>query len=372
MKKIPVTRINKALGGQIMKITDRAGTIRPGEEIDPVAVKAFLQENIKELSGDISITQFPHGFSNLTYLIDMGGRQLVLRRPPIGAKVKAGHDMGREYKVLKALYPVFPFCPEPLAYTQDTSIIGAPFFVMAKLSGIILRKDLPCNLSFSKKQVKKLCLALTDLLADIHGIDIKSAGLDFIGKPAGYVRRQVEGWTGRYQKAKTQDAPDCEAIMAWLKEKMPEDTDHPTLVHNDYKFDNVVLDPAMPEKIIGVLDWEMATCGDPLMDLGNSLAYWVEKNDPGDMQVMRTMPTNLPGALTRQEILTYYEEKTGRSTQKFDFYYCFGLFRLAVIAQQIYYRYFHRITDNKQFKNLIFMVNSLEKTALKVIDSSEL
>ena len=154
--------------------------------------------------------------------------------------------------------------------------------------------------------------------------------------------------------------------------KMPEDTDHPTLVHNDYKFDNVVLDPAMPEKIIGVLDWEMATCGDPLMDLGNSLAYWVEKNDPGDMQVMRTMPTNMPGALTRQEILAYYEEKTGRNTQKFDFYYCFGLFRLAVIAQQIYYRYFHRITDNKQFKNLIFMVNSLEKTALKVIDSSEL
>jgi len=355
-----------------MGVTDKAGAIRFGEEIDPVAIKKFLQANITDLTGAIAITQFPSGFSNLTYMIEMGGRQMVLRRPPIGAKVKAGHDMGREYRVLKALYPVFPYCPEPLAYTEDTSIIGSPFFIMTKLSGIILRKNIPKELVFSKEQAKQLCTNLIDQLAKIHGIDVKKAGLDFIGKPDGYVQRQVEGWSKRYKKAKTDDAPDCELIMAWLKDKMPQDTDHPTIVHNDYKFDNVVLDPAQPEKIIGILDWEMTTQGDPLMDLGNSLAYWVEKNDPEEIQMLRTMPTNMPGALTRQEILDYYEKHTGRSTRQFDFYYCFGLFRLAVIAQQIYYRYFNKITDNERFAVLIFVVIALEKAALKIIEASDL
>ena len=355
-----------------MQVTDKAGTIRPGEEIDPGAVKAFLQENIKGLTGDIVITQFPSGFSNLTYLIDNGGRKMVLRRPPIGAMVKAGHDMGREYRILRAIHPVFSYCPKPLAFTEDTTIIGSPFFVMEELSGIILRKDLPKGLFFSMEQAENLCRTLTDLLARIHTIDVKKAGLDFIGKREGYVQRQVDGWTSRYQKARTEDAPDFEPIMAWLKDKMPEDTDRPAIVHNDYKLDNVVLDPDRPEKIIGVLDWEMATYGDPLMDLGNSLAYWVEKNDPEDMQVMRTMPTNMAGAMTRQEILDYYEKRTGRSTRQFDFYYCFGLFRLAVIAQQIYYRYFHKINNNSRFALLIFAVIGLEKTALKVIESSDL
>ncbi|MEA1923575.1 MAG: phosphotransferase family protein [Pseudomonadota bacterium] len=355
-----------------MSTIDSAVTIRAGEEIDPVAIKTFLQENIEDLSGDIVITQFPSGYSNLTYLIGMSGRQMVLRRPPIGAKVKAGHDMGREYKVLKALHPVFPYCPKPLAFTEDTSIIGSPFFIMEKLSGIILRKDLPPELHFSKEQSRNLCLNLTNLQADIHAIDVKSVGLDFIGKPAGYVQRQVDGWSMRYRKAKTDDAPDCKTLMAWLKDRMPPDTDHPTIVHNDYKFDNVILDPDQPEKIIGVLDWEMTTYGDPLMDLGNSLAYWVEENDADEMLMIRTMPTNMPGALTRQEILNHYEKRTGRSTKQFDFYYAFGLFRLAVIAQQIYYRYFHKITDNKRFASLIFVVIALEKAALKVIKSSDL
>ena len=355
-----------------MVVTDKAGAIRSGEEIDQIAIKNFLKENIAGLAGEITITQFPSGFSNLTYMIDMGGRQMVLRRPPIGAKVKSGHDMGREYKILNAIYPVFPYCPEPLAYTEDRSIIGSPFFIMDKLSGIILRKNLPRELSFSAGEAKQLCINLIDMLTDIHGIDVKKTGLDFIGKPIGYVQRQVEGWSKRYRKAKTKDAPDCEVIMAWLKDKMVQDTEHPTIVHNDYKFDNVVLDPGQPDTIIGVLDWEMTTYGDPLMDLGNSLAYWVEKNDPDEIQMMRTMPTNMPGALTRREILDYYENLTGRNTRQFDFYYCFGLFRLAVIAQQIYYRYFHKITDNKRFAMLIFAVAVLEKTALKIIESSDL
>ncbi len=355
-----------------MQAIDSATSVRPGEEIDPAAIKEFLRKKIGDITDDIIITQFPGGFSNLTYLITMGNRQMVLRRPPIGAKVKAGHDMGREYRVLQALYPVFPYCPKPLAFTDDISVIGAPFFIMEKLSGIILRKDLPPGLLFSEKQAANLCRTFINLLVDIHDIDVKDAGLDFIGKPAGYVLRQVEGWTGRYRRAKTEDAPDFEIIMDWLKDKMPADTEFPTIVHNDYKLDNVVLDPDMPEKIIGVLDWEMATFGDPLMDLGNCLAYWVQKDDPDEMQVMRTMPTNIDGAMTRQKIVDYYEECTGRSTKQFDFYYCFGLFRLAVIAQQIYFRYFNGITDNKRFAMLISVVKILEKTAIKLIEASAL
>jgi len=355
-----------------MSVTDAAKTIRPGEEIDPVAIQTYLKENIPDLKGDLTITQFPSGFSNLTYQLEMGGRQMVLRRPPIGANVKAGHDMGREFKILKAVHPVFPYCPKPLAYTEDTSVIGTPFFVMEKLSGIILRRNLPKELNFSKTQAANLCLALTDLQAKIHGIDVKKTGLDAIGKPNGYVSRQVTGWIGRYKKAITPDAPDCNTVMEWLLDKMPEDVDQPTMVHNDYKFDNVVLDPGNPENIIGVLDWEMATYGDPLMDLGNSLAYWVQKDDPEDMQVIRMMPTNLPGAMTRQQMLEHYTKVTGRNTEQFDFYYCFGLFRLAVICQQIYYRYFHKITKNKRFAMLIFGVINLEKTALNVIENSDL
>jgi aminoglycoside phosphotransferase (APT) family kinase protein len=352
--------------------TDQTIPVRKGEEIDPAAVKTFLQEQISGLEGDIHITQFPSGFSNLTYLIEMGNAKMVLRRPPVGANVKAGHDMGREFNVLNALAKVFPYCPKPLAYTEDISVIGAPFFVMEKLSGIILRKDLPENLKFSPAQATALCSAWTDMLIKIHDIDVIEAGLDFIGKPLGYVQRQVDGWSNRFRKARTPDAPDCEVLMAWLKEKMPEDTDRPAIVHNDYKFDNVVLNPDSPETITGVLDWEMATYGDPLMDLGNSLAYWVEKNDPEQMQLFRIMPTNMDGAMTRKQILEQYAKITGRDTVLWDFYYCFGLFRLAVIAQQIYYRWYHKITRNKRFAQLIFAVAGLEKTAMNVIETSDI
>ena len=351
---------------------DIASEVRPGEEIDIHAVAAFLKEQIPDLEGEMTLSQFPSGFSNLTYEIRAGSRRMVLRRPPIGAKVDKGHDMGREYNVLKRLYPVFPQCPRPLAFCNDPERIGAPFFVMEKLSGIILRKDLPRDLAFSGAQAGALCENLTDMLVKIHSIDMAATGLSALGKPQGYVARQVAGWSGRYRRARTPDAPDGEAVMAWLAEKQPRDTDRPAMVHNDYKMDNLVLDPDRPEKIIGILDWEMATYGDPLMDLGNSLAYWVEAGDPQEMQAMRTMPTNIPGALTRNRIIDRYGEKTGRDVSGFDFYYCFGLFRLAVIAQQIYNRYVNGLTRNKRFAMLIHGVRVLEKTALAVMEKTNL
>ncbi len=355
-----------------MGVVDQATRIREGEEIDVPAMGEYLRTQIPDLSGEIEISQFPSGFSNLTYQIRAGERDMVLRRPPIGAKVDKGHDMEREFNVLKALHPVFPRCPRPLAYCDDTDVIGAPFFVMEKLSGIILRKDLPRGLDLSEAQARTVCENLTDTLVEIHSIDMDASGLAAIGKPNGYVQRQVTGWSGRYRKARTEDAPDCEALMAWLADNMPPDTDRPVMVHNDYKMDNLVLDPGQPEKITGILDWEMATYGDPLMDLGNSLAYWVQADDPEEMQMMRTMPTNLPGALTRQGIIDRYGEKTGRDVGDFDYYYCFGLFRLAVIAQQIYNRYFHGLTQNKRFAMLIFGVHALEKTAMNIVNGSKI
>lgn len=355
-----------------MSIVDQATTVRKGEEIDIERLGEYLKARVPELSGDIEISQFPSGYSNLTYQLKAGNREMVLRRPPIGARVDKGHDMEREYKVLSALHPVFPRCPGPLAYCGDPELIGAPFFVMDKVSGVILRKDLPPSLTLSREQARALCENLTDTLVEIHGIDMKATGLESLGKPAGYVRRQVEGWLTRYGKARTDDAPDCETLMTWLAENMPDDTAHPTMVHNDYKMDNLVLAPHQLDRIAGILDWEMATYGDPLMDLGNSLAYWVSDHDLEEMQIIRSMPTHLPGMLSREEIVLRYGEKTGRDISNFLYYYCFGLFRLAVIAQQIYNRYFHGVTKNKRFATLIYAVHALEKTALRAISESKI
>lgn len=361
-----------------MTVKDEAVKVRQGEELNLEVVESFLKDNIKGLSGDLAVKQYPGGFSNLTYLIRVGEREMVLRRPPIGAKIKSAHDMVREYKILSAVYPVFPYCPKPLAYSEDESIMGAPFYVMDKIPGIILRKELPPGLNLSKDRVRQLCEKLIDLHIDLHSIDVKGVGLDFIGKPEGYVSRQVSGWSERYRKAKTPDAPDFETAISWLEANMQPDTESPVLIHNDYKFDNVVLDNSVVEdpegavKIVGVLDWEMATYGDPLMDLGSSLAYWVEKDDPAECQPLRSMPTNLDGAMTRDEIVARYGEKSGRDMGNFDFYYCFGLFRLAVIAQQIYKRFHLGFTKDKRFGQLIYVVKVLENMALRLMDRSKL
>jgi len=353
-------------------LTDKAAAVRNGESLDKKKVEAFLKDAIPGLSGELDIRQFPGGYSNLTYLLIIGRRELVLRRPPFGTKAKSAHDMSREFRVLTALHPVFPYCPKPLAYSEDPDLIGSPFYVMERLDGIILRKDLPGGLTLTAPQAEKLCDRFLDVLAELHRVDYKAAGLDAFGKPDGYIHRQVTGWSDRYRAARTEDAPDFEAIMAWIMDKKPADTQSPSIIHNDYRLDNIVLDRFNPETIIGVLDWEMAAVGDPLMDLGNTLAYWVERNDPEERKEIRMMPTHLPGFPTRAELVRRYGEKSGRAVENFDFYYCFGMFRLAVIAQQIYYRYFHGQTQDKRFKMLIFVVHILERAALRVMETSKL
>jgi aminoglycoside phosphotransferase (APT) family kinase protein len=355
-----------------MEFTDKPTTVRQGEELDLKVIEPFLKDSIPGLSGGIQVEQFPSGYSNLTYLIRLGDRDLVLRRPPFGRKAKTAHDMGREYRILKALYPVFPFCPKPLVYTEDASIMGCPFYVMERIKGIILRKTLPEGLEFSSDQMHSLCENLLDVHYKLHSIDYKAIGLEGFGKPEGYVRRQVEGWSERYRAARTPDAPQFETVMQWLHDKMPPDFPKPAVIHNDFKFDNVVLDPADPLKIVGVLDWEMATVGDPLMDLGCSLGYWVQSDDPPNFQAAGTQPTYLPGALKRDELVNRYAEKAGIRIDNFDFYFCFGLFRLAVIAQQIYYRFYHGQTKDERFNLLIMAVQVLEKQAIRTMEQSDL
>lgn len=350
---------------------DEAGAVREENSFDPAILLPFLKSQIADLNdGPLELKQFAGGASNITYQLTVGGRPMILRRPPAGTKPKSGHDMGREYRVMQALHPHFP-CPRPLAYCEDESLIGAAFYVMEKLDGTILRRDFPKGSDYSPTQARTLCTNLFDAQIRLHQLDYQAIGLGDLGHPQGYVARQIKGWCERFSKVKTDDVPDCESIMAWLKTHTPPDGARPGLIHNDYRFDNVVLSAQDGLSIIGVLDWEMCTIGDPLMDLGSSLAYWVQADDPKHIQSVRMQPSNVPGMLTREEIVRHYSDKTGIEIKNPDFYYVFGLFRLGVIAQQIYYRFKLGQTKNARFQAFGMFVSVLAAVAESVIQKSK-
>jgi len=351
---------------------DRPGAVRKGDQLDLDRIEAYLKECIAGLEGPLTLAQYPSGASNLTYLVTCGRRRLILRRPPFGTKAATAHDMGREVKVLSALCDHLPYVPRPLAYCEDVAVMGCPFYVMERIEGIILRQDLPPGLFKSPAELHALFERFVEVLNELHTLDYRKVGLGDLGKPEGYVQRQVLGWSKRYRAARTPDMPDFETVMAWLEAKMPPESEKAGIIHNDFKLDNIVLDPADPLKIIGVLDWEMCTLGDPLMDLGSTLGYWVDKDDPPERHVMRSMPTHLEGALTRREFVETYGRLSGLRMDGFDFYYCFGLFRLAVIIQQIYYRYYHGQTTNERFKRFAQAVPVLERAAAAVVARSDL
>ena len=330
-------------------LLDRAGAVRGGEELDAGRVDAFLKARIPGLEGAPEIRQYSRGASNLTYLLSYPGRDLVLRRPPFGHKAKGAHDMLREARVMAALKPVYPVVPAVLATCDDPAVMGCDFYVMERIAGIIPRQDLPAGLGFGEAETRRLCVNVIDKLVELHSIDPRAAGLSDLGKGEGYIQRQVEGWSRRFRDARTDDVSDFEAVMGWLEAKRPAHEVAIRVIHGDFRFDNVVLDPADPFKVIGVLDWEMATLGDPLMDLGNSLAYWVEAGDDDYFRLTRRQPTNAPGMLTRAEVIEHHAARTGLAVANFDFYLIFGLFRVAVIVQQIWRRYRDGATKDPQF-----------------------
>jgi len=345
---------------------DAATDVRKGEGLDTDALEAYLATALPELEGPLVVEQFPSGYSNLTYLLKKGEHELVLRRPPFGAQVKSGHDMQREFTVLSGLDGAYAHAPKPLALCTDHDVLGCDFYVMERRRGLIVRNALPAPLQGDPALFGRMCGAVIDGLADLHGVDLKATGLDSLDRGPGYVQRQVEGWLRRLDKAKTSDLPDFDAVAVWLRANMPEEAAH-TLVHNDYKFDNVMLDPDEPTRIVAVLDWEMCTVGDPLMDLGTTLGYWTEPGDDPAWRAMGLTPTAAPGGLTRAEVAARYGERTGRDVSGALFHYVFGLLKIGGIVQQIYFRFAKGFTQDPRFAQLDKVVAGLGRMATGAI-----
>lgn len=347
---------------------DQTRPVRRGEEIDPDQLWDYLSQILPDLSGPLRIEQFPAGFSNLTYLICAGDRQLVLRRPPIGAKIKTAHDMGREYTILSGLHPIYPKVPRPLLFCQDQLVIGAPFYVMERVEGVILRAQPPKEIELTAQLMRRLSETFVTTLVEIHNVDFRRAGLENLGAPDGYVKRQVEGWIGRYQKSQTDEVPEIDQLSTWLMENMPADSKASALIHNDYKYDNIVLAPADMSKVLAVLDWEMATIGDPLMDFGTTLGYWVDSDDSREWKNYAFGVTMLPGSFSRTELVQRYADLSGRDLSNVVFYYAFGLLKIAVIVQQIYFRYRQGLTTDERFSKLDRLVKACGRMAGRAVE----
>jgi aminoglycoside phosphotransferase (APT) family kinase protein len=340
--------------------------VREGEALDLDRLGTYLKSVGVPITGSLEQEQFPAGYSNLTYLIKDATQSWVLRRPPFGAAVKGGHDMGREFRILSGLHPVYGKVPEPYHYCDDEAVLGAPFYLMEKVEGVIVRKDLPISLS-SADALNAFSTQMVDTLAEIHGVDIAAAGFSNLGQPEGYVSRQITGWIKRYSLAQTEIIPQMSKIADWLLAGMPEEAGV-ALIHNDYKIDNVVVSSETAD-VVAVLDWEMATVGCPLMDLGASLGYWVDPDDPVPMRLLPVGPTHESGYLSRKEAVARYEAQSGIQVADPVFYYVYGLWRIAAILQQIYLRYVHGHTRDYRFAQLIQAVRILSLQAERAIEN---
>lgn len=350
---------------------DKAKEIRQGEEIDINKLQQYLNEKSDLFSGAIQIKQFPSGFSNLTYLLSIGEKDYVLRKPPFGANIKSGHDMEREYKILSALGGNYNKAPKALLFCEEESILGAPFYIMERVEGVILRAQTPASELPSSSQFSTLAQNFTDTLVELHQLDYKAIGLEKLGKPEGYIERQVHGWSKRYLKAKTSENKAMEATAKWLQNNMPQQLES-SLIHNDFKYDNLVLSNDGKLNIKAVLDWEMTTLGDPLMDLGTSLGYWIHHTDPDFLANNQFNLTTKKGNPTREELVELYAQKSGRSVDHIVFYFVFGVFKIAVIVQQIYYRYQKGYTQDPRFKHLDKVVDLYGILAQQAIQKNKL
>jgi aminoglycoside phosphotransferase (APT) family kinase protein len=342
--------------------------VRDEDAFDVDAVHAWLRAEVPGLPDAApEVQQFGGGASNLTYLLRYPDREWVLRRPPAGQKAASAHDMVREHRVQSALAPHYRYVPRMVALCTDAAVLGSDFYVMERVPGTILRGRLPQGMTLTPEQARDLGLRAFDALLELHGVDVEAAGLGDLGRGRGYVGRQVAGWSERFRKARTDNVPDFEAVMRWLAEEQPDDV-ATVLVHNDFRLDNLVLRPDDSDvlQVVGVLDWEMATLGDPLMDLGGALAYWVQADDDDGYRLSKRQPSDLPGMPTRAEIVGRYAERTGLDVSGWTFYEVFGLFRLAVIVQQIYYRYHHGQTTNPAFEHFWLFVGVLDERCRRI------
>jgi aminoglycoside phosphotransferase (APT) family kinase protein len=341
--------------------------IRAGEEIDARALAAYLRGKVEGADRDLVIEQFPGGHSNLTYRVRAGDREYVLRRPPHGPVAPKAHDMAREFRVLAAVHPVFPPAPRVFLLCDDPAVIGATFFLMERRHGVVLRRDVPPEFAHDPRFSRQASQGFIDCLAQLHSIDIDTQGLSELGHPEGFLERQVRGWTERWERAKTEELPGMNALLRWLMERLPASA-KATLIHNDFKLDNIMLDAHNPGRVEAVLDWEMATVGDPLVDLGCTLCYWSQAGDPAMRGGALSGITAEPGWYTRAELVGRYSEKARRDVSGLGYYEVFGLFKLGVILQQIYVRFHRGQTRDERFRDFHLRVRGLMRAAVELAE----
>jgi len=346
--------------------------VRKGEELPEIPLKKYLKKInlIEAIESDLFVEQFTHGYSNLTYLLKIENKEFVLRKPPKGA-IKRGHDMSREFKVQSGVAKAFSKVPKMYGFSDDERILGSDFYIMEKVDGIILNFKEAHKRKISANNFKTIANSWIDTLVELHSLDYHKIGLVDLGKPNGYVERQVTNWGKQYIKAKTDEYPEADMVMQWMDVNQPKEYNH-CLIHNDFKYDNVVFKDDSWQEIAAVLDWEMATLGDPLMDLGTSLGYWTVATDHDFVKQGIPSPTVFEGNPIRSEIAEMYLEKSGRTTDNLVFYYVFGLFKIAVIAQQIYFRYSKGWTTDPRFANLNKAAELCCKLALKAIKTKSI
>jgi aminoglycoside phosphotransferase (APT) family kinase protein len=349
-----------------------ARPVRATEQLDWPRVAAYLRDHLRpgqvpglDLSREMTVEQFHGGHSNLTYLLRFDNIELVLRRPPLGPVPPTAHDMAREHRWLAAMHPVFPLAPRPYLLCEDIAIAGSIFYVMERRHGVIIRTEEPPELADRRAERRRVSIACIDTLAALHAIDLTRAGLTHLGKPAGFVERQVRGWTERWHRSKIDPLPEMEALAEWLLAELPPDPDRPSVVHGDFKLDNVMLDATDLGHPVAVFDWEMSALGDPLIDLGIFLAYWTHAK-PVQGQDALTSVTDRPGWLTRDEIVERYAAQTRFDLSRLRFYEAFALYKIAVVIQQIFYRYRRGQTDDPRFANFGERVTRLAQKAAEV------
>jgi aminoglycoside phosphotransferase (APT) family kinase protein len=340
--------------------------VREGEQIDAQALAAYLEGRLPGAQAGLTVRQFPGGHSNLTYLLEAGGCEYVLRRPPLGPVAPKAHDMAREYSVLAAVHPFFPQAPRVFLLCEDPAVIGAVFFVMERRRGLVLRREIPAAYAGDPGFGGRVSEAFVDCLAALHAVDVNRV---MLGKPAGFLERQVKGWAERWQRAQTEALPQMDQLIRWLRDRLPE-SPAPTLVHNDYKLDNMMLNAENPGRVEAVLDWEMATVGDPLVDLGCVMCYWPEAGDPPVRRDALSAITTLPGWFTRAQIVERYARITGRDVSGLGYYEVFGIFKIAVVLQQIYFRYHRGQTRDERFRNFDQRVRGLVEIAAGLAERS--
>ena len=324
------------------------GEPRADERLDTRRLDGYLRERLPNTEGELCVLQFPGGRANLTYLLTFGDTEYVLRRPPLGPIAPSAHDMARENRVLSKLFAHFHLAPRSFLFCADESIIGASFQVMERRHGVVIRDTIPAQFTDDRQAERRIGEMLIDILADLHLVDRHKAGLSELGRPDGFVERQLEGWAGRWEKSAHEPNLAMTHLVQWLRQHRPQSR-YVALLHNDYKLDNVLVSRQEAGRAVAVLDWDMCTSGDPLMDLGYLLNHWADPTDPSDWLANNSMPSTVAGFPRRTESIERYSHRTGFDVGNIHWYYAFSAMKLAVIIQQIFIRFHRGQTKDQRF-----------------------